>query len=57
MSYVHLGTAPERTRALILTGTFACLGFDGWDDVDRDPAELRERLVPELGEDYTPSSA
>ena len=28
---------------------------DGWDDLDRDPAELRARLVPELGEDYTPS--
>ena len=24
--------------------------------MDRDPAELRARLVPELGEDYTPST-
>ncbi|HSS25402.1 MAG TPA: adenylate/guanylate cyclase domain-containing protein [Mycobacterium sp.] len=48
-------TRPERTRALILTGAFAYFGFAGWDDLDRDPAELRARLVPELGNDYTPS--
>jgi hypothetical protein len=24
---------------------------DGWDDLERDPAELRARLVRELGED------
>jgi pimeloyl-ACP methyl ester carboxylesterase len=48
-------TRPQRTRALILTGAFSYLGFAGWDDVDRDPAELRARLVPELGDDYTPS--
>ena len=52
---VFAATRPERTRALILTGTFSYFGFDGWDDLDRDPAELRARLVPELGEDYTPS--
>jgi pimeloyl-ACP methyl ester carboxylesterase len=52
---VFAATRPERTRALILTGTFAYFGFDGWHDLDRDPAELRARLVPELGEDYTPS--
>jgi pimeloyl-ACP methyl ester carboxylesterase len=46
---------PERTRALILTGTFSYFGFAGWDDLERDPAELRARLVPELGDDYTPS--
>ena len=40
---------------MILTGTFSYFGFAGWDDLDRDPAELRARLVPELGEDYTPS--
>ena len=49
-------TRPERTRALILTGTFAYSFADGWDDFERDPAELRARLVPELGEDYTPSA-
>jgi pimeloyl-ACP methyl ester carboxylesterase len=53
---VFAATRPERTRALILTGTFSHLGFAGWDDLDRDPAELRARLVPELGEDYTPST-
>ncbi len=48
-------TRPERSQALILSGTFAYFGFAGWDDFDRDPAELRARLVPEMGEDYTPS--
>jgi pimeloyl-ACP methyl ester carboxylesterase len=52
---VFAATRPERTRALILAGTFACWGFAGWDDVDREPAELRARLLPELGEDYTPT--
>jgi pimeloyl-ACP methyl ester carboxylesterase/class 3 adenylate cyclase len=47
---------PERTRALMLYGTFAYFGFDGWDDLDRDPAELRARYLSELGEDYTPST-
>ena len=41
---------------MILTGTFAYFGFAGWDDLERDPAELRARLVPELGNDYTPST-
>ncbi len=54
---VFAATRPERTRALILTGTGSFIGFcDGWDDVDRDPAEIRARLVPDLGEDYTPST-
>jgi pimeloyl-ACP methyl ester carboxylesterase len=52
---VFAATRPERTRALILGGTFAFVNGGGWDDLDRDPAELRARLVPELGEDYTPS--
>jgi pimeloyl-ACP methyl ester carboxylesterase len=52
---VFAATRPERTRALILTGTTAYAGLAGWDDIERDPAELRARLVPELGEDYTPS--
>ena len=52
---VFAATRPERTRALILTGSFSYFGFEGWDDLDRDPAELWARLVPELGENYTPS--
>jgi pimeloyl-ACP methyl ester carboxylesterase len=54
-SIFFAATRPERTRALILTGTFAYFGFAGWDDLERDPAELRARLVPDLGDDYTPS--
>jgi pimeloyl-ACP methyl ester carboxylesterase/class 3 adenylate cyclase len=46
---------PERTRALILYGSFAAVPGASWDDLDHDPTELRARLVPELGEDYTPS--
>ncbi|WP_273732753.1 adenylate/guanylate cyclase domain-containing protein [Mycolicibacterium septicum] len=47
---------PERTRALIVYGSFASLSGAGWDDLDRDPAELRARVLAELGEDYTPSA-
>jgi class 3 adenylate cyclase len=54
-SIVFAATRPERTRALILTGTAAYSFADGWDDLDRDPAEVRARLVRELGEDYAPS--
>jgi pimeloyl-ACP methyl ester carboxylesterase len=54
-SIVFAATRPQRTRALILMGTFAYFAFAGCDDFERDPAELRARLVPELGEDYTPS--
>ena len=53
---VFAATRPERTRALILTGTFAFPGFAGWEDVEGDAAEFRARLAPELGEDYTPST-
>jgi pimeloyl-ACP methyl ester carboxylesterase len=55
-SIVFAAKRPQRTRALILTGTFAVFGYAGWDDMDRDAAELRARLVPELGEVYTPST-
>jgi pimeloyl-ACP methyl ester carboxylesterase len=55
-SIVFAAKRPERTRALILTDTFSYLGYTGWDDVERDAAELRARVLPELGEDYTPST-
>jgi class 3 adenylate cyclase/pimeloyl-ACP methyl ester carboxylesterase len=44
----------ERVRALILCGTYS-FHPGGWDDMDRDPAELRARFLSEVGEDYTPS--
>jgi pimeloyl-ACP methyl ester carboxylesterase/class 3 adenylate cyclase len=47
---------PERTRALIIYGSFAFMASLGWDDLDRDPAELRAGVLAELGEDYTPST-
>jgi pimeloyl-ACP methyl ester carboxylesterase len=50
-------TRPERTRALILTGTTSYSVVDGWDDLERDATELRARVVCELGEDYAPSAA
>ncbi len=49
-------TRPERTRALIIYGSLAFVAGGSWDDLDRDPAEERARLVPELGERYTPST-
>jgi hypothetical protein len=53
---VFAATRPERTRALILTGTFPFIVYAGWDDVERDPAELRACRVAEMGEAYTPSA-
>jgi class 3 adenylate cyclase len=48
---------PERTRALILYGSFATMpGEASWDDLEGDPAELRARYLPEFGEKYTPST-
>jgi len=52
---VFAAKRPERTRALILTGSYSFVEATGWDDLDRDPAVLRARGVAELGEDYTPS--
>ncbi|WP_326545064.1 adenylate/guanylate cyclase domain-containing protein [Mycolicibacterium sp. ND9-15] len=54
-SILFAATRPQRTRALILTGTFAYAFIDGWDDLDLEPAEVRARLVRELGNDYAPS--
>ena len=48
---------PERLRALIVYGSFAFLSGGGWDELERDPAEIRARALPELGEKYTPSPA
>jgi class 3 adenylate cyclase/pimeloyl-ACP methyl ester carboxylesterase len=52
---VFAATRPERTRALVLVGTLACMET-GWDDIDRDPDELRAVARAELGEDYMPST-
>ncbi|MDT5235273.1 MAG: hypothetical protein QOF47_1260 [Mycobacterium sp.] len=45
---------PERTRALILCGTYSFHAGE-WDTMDCDPAEQWARILPELGEDYMPS--
>jgi pimeloyl-ACP methyl ester carboxylesterase/class 3 adenylate cyclase len=55
VAMMFAATRPERVRALILASTVPYWGFAGWDDMDRDPAELRARFLAELGEDYTPS--
>ena len=55
VAMMFAATRPARTRALILAGTVPYWGFAGWDDMDRDPSELRARFLAELGEDYTPS--
>jgi pimeloyl-ACP methyl ester carboxylesterase len=55
---VFAATRPERTRALILTGT-AAFTARTWDDLDRDPAELRARtasMYPEVDEKYWAST-
>jgi class 3 adenylate cyclase len=52
---VFAATQPERTRALILQGTTAYHFVTEWEDIDRDPAEVRARVLAELGQDYAPS--
>lgn len=54
-SILFAATRPERTRALILAGTAAYVSTEGWEDLDRDPAELRMRMFAELGEEYAPT--
>ena len=54
-SIVFAAKRPKRTRALILYGSYSFMATE-WDDLDRDPAEVRARLLPELGEGYTPST-
>ncbi len=51
-SIVFAAKRPERTRALILYGTYPFMAVN-WDDFDRDPAEVRERLLSEAGEDLS----
>jgi pimeloyl-ACP methyl ester carboxylesterase len=53
---VFAAKRPERTRALILYGSFSFLTGGSWDDLDRDLAQLRASALAELGEDYTPST-
>jgi pimeloyl-ACP methyl ester carboxylesterase len=53
---VFAARRPERTRALILHGTYASLGGLEWEDLDRSPAEVRARIVGVKGEKYTPST-
>ena len=55
-SIVFAAERPERTRALILLRHVGVRGSLGWEDLERDPAEVRARLLPELDEDYTPSA-
>ena len=57
---VFAATRPERTRALVLNSTFSFTAGDwGWDDIDRDPAELRASIASmysEVDEKYWPSA-
>jgi len=55
-SILLAATRPERTRALILTGTTSYSPTEGWDYLECDPAELRARWTSELGEEYAPST-
>jgi class 3 adenylate cyclase len=48
-------TRPDRVKALILTGTFAYAPLS-WDDLDRNPEEVSERLRSAMGDAYAPSA-
>jgi pimeloyl-ACP methyl ester carboxylesterase len=47
-------TRPEKTQALVLIGTCAYTGVE-WTHLESDPAEVRDVVSRELGEEYTPS--
>ena len=54
-SIVFAAKRPQRTRALILYGSYPYMPFE-WDDIDRDPAEMLARGLAEfaeLGEDIS----
>jgi pimeloyl-ACP methyl ester carboxylesterase len=54
-SIVFAAKLPQRTRALILYGSYPYMPFE-WDDIDRDPAEMLARGLAEfaeLGEDIS----
>jgi len=55
-SILFAATRPDRVRALVLTGTFALFPVGGWDDLDRSPEEISERLRSNLGDAYAPSA-
>jgi pimeloyl-ACP methyl ester carboxylesterase len=44
---------PQRTRSLIVYGSFAFLSGGGWEEVLSEPAALAARLQREMGEQYT----
>jgi hypothetical protein len=49
----------ERIRTLVLYGSYSFMAGGSWDDVDRDPADLRAGVTsvdPELDEKYWPST-
>ncbi len=52
---VFAAAHPDRVKALILTGTFARQGYEGWDDIGRDPQEIHDRIAASHGVAYTPS--
>ncbi|HEX4821547.1 MAG TPA: adenylate/guanylate cyclase domain-containing protein [Acidimicrobiales bacterium] len=53
---LYAASHPERVQALVLTGTFPCVVFDSWADVDAAPSELHARAVEMLGEEFAPSA-
>lgn len=54
-SSVFAAKRPERTRALMLYGSYSLLPGGSWEDLEDDPARLRARFVADVGEDFAPS--
>ncbi len=55
-SIVFAAKRPERTQALIVYGAYPFMAID-WEDCDRDPVDLRKRLVADAGEDLSGTGA
>ncbi len=53
---VFAATRPDRIKGLILTGTFAWLGITGWEDLDRKPEEIHQRMRESVDEAYAPTA-
>ncbi|MED5814423.1 adenylate/guanylate cyclase domain-containing protein [Mycolicibacterium sp. 050232] len=55
-SIIFAAKRPERTRALVLYGSYAAMISTVWEDTDADPDEIWALAVAEVGENYSPST-
>ncbi|AKS33492.1 adenylate/guanylate cyclase domain-containing protein [Mycolicibacterium goodii] len=54
-SMLFAANRPDRVLALVLYGSFPTMAGCRWDDLDADPALMRQRAVEFMGEKYSPT--